>query len=154
MRHQLLVALAIAALGWCLPAQSASFEYRGSGCGWFQYPGQDLTVISPPVVGRDVVFNVSIPPYGVDHMSFGTLNPRFPVGWTSPTSGPCRVHAWMFPGPIHVWLAWQSGPSRWVIPNDPALYGYSIYVQQMNTRYGLTYPIWEMSRGVKLTLGY
>lgn len=122
----------------------ASYEYRGSGCGWFSYSGQDLRVTHPPIVGKYVEFATSIPTYGVDHLQFGSIDPNFLL------PGSCRLRSYGFPY-FRVWIPWRT-THRFAIPNDPRLVGLTVYVQQLNT--GWNGRGWEMSRGVRLKLGY
>ncbi len=61
------------------------------------------------------------------------------------------MRAYAFPY-IRVWIPYRMF-QRFSIPNDPALAGYTLYVQQLN-RQSVGDGIWETSRGVKLTVGY
>jgi len=148
-----LVCLFLLVMSGVVQAQTprAKFEYVGSGCGWFA-GARDLRVTFPPVVGNRVQFATSIPPFGVDTFWFGSLDPKFPIYQVSPTG--CKIRAFSFPQPITVWIPWTA-TQRWNIPNDPGLVGYTLYAQQMNMSWGPTpTPIWHVSRGVKLTLGF
>jgi hypothetical protein len=146
-----LVAALLLTLGLVAQTPRATFEYVGKGCGWFQHSFQDIVCTFPPVVGQYVEFNTSIPTYGTDFMQFGAFDPNFPIGHPTPTSGLCRVHAYSFPAPHRTWLSWVGGVVRFIIPNDPALVGRSVFAQQLNYNNG---DRWETSRGVKLTFGY
>ncbi|MHA2062769.1 MAG: hypothetical protein ACXABY_00070 [Candidatus Thorarchaeota archaeon] len=147
-----LVAAFIAALSAILPAQQtpkASFSYVGRGCGWFMtYPNNDLVCTYPPIIGQYVEFNCAIPPTGTDWMQFGVVNPRFPIGRD------CFILSYAFPAPYRVWVSWTPGRKKYNIPNDPALAGRVIYAQQLNHSYGTMGQYWDMTRAVKLTLGY
>ena len=133
------------ALAGLLPAQTprASVKYLDQDCGWFS--NSDLAVTRPPVIGQEVELRTLIPLYGIDYLQFGSFDPNLAL------PGGCRLRAHAFP-PIRFWIPYRMY-QRFSIPDDPALAGYTLYAQQLNWRSDRG-GVWEMSRGVKLTVGY
>ena len=152
-----LIASLVFLIGAILPAQTpkAELEYIGKGCGHYATQN-NFRILGLPKLGNSISVYMLVPPYGVDFIQIGTINPNFKIPITH-TNYDCYIHAFAFPYPIRTHITnFQNVIHTWTIPNDTSLLGKQIYVQALNYTW-IRWPGqygWETSRAARLKFGY